>query len=152
MCYRGDVIEYDLIVLAVYTNRVSRHKLAPEQALRYLVFHLVLNYSPQGPRTQRRVISLLGEVFKHVKGEALPKAQLMARLSQRMAVYASRGDTLGMEIIVGRIAANLQALKLEAEAGFERFIQIAGAFLIDVADKVLPRLLDQLLPEPPEGP
>jgi len=86
---------------------------------------------------------LLKEIFSLVKGEA-DKAPLATELARRMAIYASRGDQAGMGLVRGRAAAMLQESKLEAEAAFGRMLEVAGNFLMDVAETVLPRFIKSL--------
>ena len=84
---------------------------------------------------------LLDEVFTFVSGETKDKAPLAAELSRRMAIYAARGDREGMNLVIGRAAAAVQDSKLEAEATFERILTLAGNLLLDVAEKLLPRVI-----------
>jgi len=87
---------------------------------------------------------LIQEIFSLLKGEVTDKGPLAAELARRMAIYAARGDQAGMGLVIGRAAAAVQASKLEAEASFEKMLNIAGAFLFDVAENFLPRLIGQL--------
>lgn len=87
---------------------------------------------------------LVRQLLRFVKGEGPEKIRAMSELKARLIHYAAKGDAEGMDLVYGRMAGELVDAKLDVESEFEAALRFAGDFLLDAAEKVLPRIIARL--------
>jgi hypothetical protein len=73
------------------------------------------------------------------------RAETMAVLIEKMAVFAADGNKLGVDSIVSQAASEAQEMKLELEGGGKVVLEVIGAALLDAASYFLPLLADVLV-------